>query len=95
MYRDNFLSEIGHNCGTHCMHKNRNNSSKIFKLYEITNVLTTTEEMVEYAYSTVKQVRKNIEAVKVEFDTFLRRDKSKKILGSPTRLTYRQKILQI
>ena len=52
-YRDNFLSEIGHNCGTYGTHKNRNNSPKIFKLFKITNVPTTMEEMVEYAYSTV------------------------------------------
>ena len=52
-YRDNFLSEIGQNCGTYGTHKNWNNLSKIFKLFKITNVPTTTEEMVEYAYSTV------------------------------------------
>ena len=34
-------------------HQNRNNLPKIFKLFEITNVPTTTEEMVEYAYITV------------------------------------------
>ena len=144
MYRDNFPSEIGHNCGTYITHQNRNNSSKIFKLFEITNVPTTKEDMVEYTCGTVdvdevfkknfkisketsvtiiqnlnkssnklldtnipniknitnteilnnndssfidvdnslfcitKQVRKNIEAAKVEFDTFLRRDKSTK-----------------
>ena len=53
MYRDNFLSEISHNCGTDSMHQNQNKSFKIFKLFKITNVSTTTEEMVEYAYSTV------------------------------------------
>ena len=50
MYKDNFLSEIGHNCGTHVTHKNRNKLSKIFKLFEITNIPTTTEETVEYAW---------------------------------------------
>ena len=144
MYRDNFLSEIGHNCGTHSTHQNKNKSFKIFKLFKINNVPTTAEEMAEYAYSTIdvdevvknkfkisnntlvmniqnlnksserlldinfsnvnnitdseilnyydssftdvdnsliciaKQVCKNIEAAKVEFDTFLHRDKSTK-----------------
>ena len=49
-HEDNFLSEIGHNCGTHVTHKNRNKLSKIFKLFEITNIPTTTEETVEYAW---------------------------------------------
>ena len=53
MYKDNFLSEIGHNCGIHGTHQNRNILPKNFKLFQITNVPTTTEEMVEYAYSTV------------------------------------------
>ena len=45
-YEDNFLSETSHNCGTHGTHQNRNILPKIFKLFKITNVPTTTEEMV-------------------------------------------------
>ena len=52
-YRDNFLSEIGHNCGTHSTYQNQNKSSQKFKLFKIDDVRTTTEEMVEYAYSTI------------------------------------------
>ena len=48
-----FLNEISDNCGTHSTHKNWDNSSKIFKLFEIINIPTTTEDKVEYAYSTI------------------------------------------
>ena len=69
-YRDNFLNKISHSYGTHSTHQNQNNSSKMFKIFKITNVLTTTEDVVEYACSTVdvdEVIKNNSENFKQNF----------------------------
>ena len=49
IYRDNFLSEIGHNCGTHGTHKICNNLSKTLILLVPVRTVISTSIFCEYS----------------------------------------------